>query len=329
MAGPVNNLRLLFSDITAGFSRAFFNSSPIYIKHLNNIDLAEIDYKYNFFLKDYTKKGIPTIEQKTDFLLKNALWDKKEEDRLYEFKKTKKTLQINKSNEYLRSKRQIWQNEIEKIDKEINFIENKKIFLIKDTAESAASKKTSYEYIKLTFYQDQELGKKLFNDQSFDELENEQISVLFDVFNEHTGNFNSENLKKIGLSPFFTNMFNLTHERINDLYGKPIVNLSVYQIEVWNWGLFFKNAIQQLGRTIPPEIQENPDDLMEYIEVNVLFKKMEEKMEDKEGAISLMGAQKSDLKMLGIETNQQFDLNEQLKKKGGKLSFEDMLKVHK
>lgn len=329
MSAPTsNNIRVLFSEIIVGYSRSFFNSVPIYIKHLNNLDLSEIDYQYNLFLKDCIKKGVPTIEEKTKYLIENNLWDKKQEDKLDEFKKTKNTFQINKSNEYLRSKRQNWQKEIDKINEEIRKIEDNKSILLGLTAEVAANRKINNDYIKLTFYQDPELKNKLFNEETFNDLDNDQTNKIFEIFNEYATNFSQENIKKISISNFFMNMFNLAAGNITDLYGKNIINLSVFQIDCWNFSKFFRNAIDQLGRAIPPEVQENPDDLMEFIEVNVLFKRVEEKMGE-EGAVSLMGASKSDMKALGIETNQQFSLDEQLKKNKGRLTMDQMVKMHK
>ena len=148
MSPTQRQLRLLYSDIVEGHSIAYFNESPVYIKHLNNIDIAEIDYLYNFSVKEAVSIGLPTQEEKTKYLIENNLWEQSQEDKLDELIKTRGTFSLNKGNEYLRSKRKMWDEQIKQINNDIRIIEYKKASLLGMTAESYANKKSNDEYIK-------------------------------------------------------------------------------------------------------------------------------------------------------------------------------------
>ncbi len=311
------------SEIIRGYSS--FDSPDFgvfYIKHLTNLDLAEIEYWNNYYLEEAKKNGIPTYEQKSEFIIKNGLWTQKEENKIKDYKKQMDVYESNKGNEFLKSKRIMWAREAEKLGKDIKYLEFKKQSLIKETAESIAAKKSNQVHINKSFFKDKDLTQPCFDKEQFDNLEDDKINLLFDIFNDYLSNFNTENLKKLAISPVFLNLFYLSSENIYEFYGKPVVYLTTYQTDLFGFGRYFKNMMSEYQSSIPKEILNDPDKMIEYVELNRNYKKQFPEEKESDGA-SLIGANKEDYAVLGIQVND--SLNKRLKEKGGHLSKSDLI----
>jgi hypothetical protein len=129
------------------------------------------------------------------------------------------------------------------------------------------------------------------------------------------------------MSPSFLNMFLLSSESIYEFYGKPIIYLTFYQLDIWGKARSFQRDMESFPN-IPRDVQEDPDKLTEYVELNRNYKKAYPNDDDDSGGGgTIVGASKEDLKILGMEADSRFNFNEEIKKKGGKLTKEDILKL--
>jgi hypothetical protein len=323
----VRNSRLIFSDILRGFTNLQETPfGPIYIKHLNNLDLADIEYWHNHFFEECVKNKIPTYAEKVEFLIKENLWHKKKEEKLQEYKKLITQYEINKSNEYLKSKRNIWEMQLVPLKKDIKNLEIEKSSLIGDTADTIANKKSNELHILKTFYKNVNFTIPLFTDEEFSLLEQEKVNVIYDIFNEYMGNFNADNLKRISLSNFFLNMFHLAPESVVEFYGKSVIYLSFYQIDLMLFGRYFRSVMQEMGDKIPKDVKNDPDKILEFVELNKNYKKSFPNEKESENE-SIIGATVDDLKILGKHSQSTGILAKKMKEKGGRLSIEDLEKI--
>lgn len=327
MPASAPHLKKLFNEILKNFTLVPESSfGTIYIKHLNNFDLAEIDSWYNFYLQKCINKKIPTLQEKLDYLISNNLWTQNEETKLKEYLDLKKQYENNRDNEYLKSKRQIWADQIKIIEKDIKLLEYKKNSQIGDTAESFAIRKSNKLHIIYSFFIDPELKSPLFNEEKFDDLEKDKIEEIYGIFNDYLSNFNQENLKRISLSPFFMNMFGLANDNIYYFYGKPIIYLSFYQIDTWAHGRYFKNVLSEFMDKIPRDYLDDPDKIIEFVELNKNYRKMFPEDKD-EGAGTIVGAKKEDLEILGLKATGNKQLQDMLKKSGGHIGKDELMKM--
>jgi hypothetical protein len=307
-------LKKIFNDILKGYSVVTHSSQTFYVKHLNNLDLSIIDNSHNIYLEDTKLKGVPTQEEKLEYLIKNDLWNKKDENKIKEFKNLAARYEENKSNEFLKSKRDIWDKQLKDLNKDIQDLEIKKNNLLGDTAESFAYKKSNILHIQESFYKDPELKIKYFSDEDLDEkIDAAELNNIYDLFVKYLNDFNSDNLKRIALSSFFMNMFNLT-ESIYEFYGKPIIYLSFYQIDVVSWGKYFQNVLREMKTKLPNNILNDPDKIIEYVELNKNYDKINEGKEAESGAVP--GATRTDLEILGMKPEAGDRLSKKLKEKG-------------
>ena len=200
-----------------------------------------------------------------------------------------------------------------------------------NTVEGFADKKVNEQYIRLSTYEDEFFEENKFTREEFDELENEDILELVSLYNATTSKFLGDNLKYAALSPIFLNFFYLCDDNVVNFYGKPVVELSFYQAELFGYGMRFKNILSDTKNKPPDHVAEDPEKLIEWAEAN---KNAEQHLkndgESEDGsATSLVGATKEDLEHLGIDTKTEgISLQKAAEKSGGSLNMEDLMKLH-
>jgi len=321
-----NYYRKLYGEIILGHS--FFEEThfgPLYIKHLNNLDLSHIENLHEVYLQEAKSRGVFTHEEKIKYLIENGQWSEGEENKIKELKSLLSQYETNKSNEILKSKRDIWVTQLEQLSKDIKDLELKKHAILGETAESLAYRKSNLLHIKEAFYKDSNLKKRLFSKKEFNELSSDDIEKLYEIFTSYLNGFNQENIKKISLSSFFMNMFNLT-ESVYEFYGKAVIYLSFYQIDLVSWGKYFRQVLGEMKTKLPVDILNNPDKIIEYVELNKNYEKAFPDKKDAGGSMAIPGAKKEDLAILGLkaEGNKKFD--EVLSKKG-RLEADDIFNM--
>jgi hypothetical protein len=328
-----NKLRILFVDILKGYTIAYYKNNKLYFKHNTSIDSGDIDHIKQEFIQKAKRNGLPTEEQKEEYIIKEKLWSVENNEEIKKIKSYISGLKQTKS--------KLFKNDdIAQINKQINE-ENIKLFTLiaerKDllgfTVEDYANKKVNEYYMFNSLFKDKDLKNKFFSEQEFDELENRDLSEILEIYNNMNKNYVDKNLKKIALSSYYLSLFNLSDDNPYYMYGKPIVYLTFYQMEVFGYARYFKNALSEAKHKPPDEYYEDPDKLIDWLEssknVEEVLSKNESNQKKTEGAIatSIVGAKKEDLAKIGKDENG-ISLHKEALKKGGTLSMEDLMKMH-
>lgn len=323
-------LKLVFSEIVEGYS---LTRSELFgdlkIKHINNYDSAKTDIKNNYYFEKAVSQGLPKREEKLEYLIKEKLWDSEKDKEADRLKEMLKGMNRTKSKLFLQTQIDAIKKDI--VDNEIKLsnILAEKESVIGFTAEEYANRRINEYYMHISILDEE--GKQLFGENEFDELEQDQVNDIMQVYEKNNRKFKAEILKKISLADFFTNIFYLCEDNVFNFYGKPVIDLTFYQIEIYSYGRYFKSIIQNSEEKIPDHIVEDPDKLIEWAESSKNVKEVLEKTsgDAESGASSIMGATKQDLAKAGIDENQDvIDLSQKAQEKGGRLTMEDMMKLH-
>lgn len=323
-------LKLVFSEIVEGYS---LTRSELFgdlkIKHINNYDSAKTDIKNNYYFEKAVSQGLPKREEKLEYLIKEKLWDSEKDKEADRLKEMLKGMNRTKSKLFLQAQIDAIKKDI--VDNEIKLsnILAEKESVIGFTAEEYANRRINEYYMHISILDEE--GKQLFGENEFDELEQDQVNDIMRVYEKNNRKFKAEILKKISLADFFTNIFYLCEDNVFNFYGKPVIDLTFYQIEIYSYGRYFKSIIQNSEEKIPDHIVEDPDKLIEWAESSKNVKEVLEKTsgDAESGASSIMGATKQDLAKAGIDENQDvIDLSQKAQEKGGRLTMEDMMKLH-
>lgn len=328
-----NKLRLLFIDILKGYSLSYYKSNKLYFKHNTSFDSGEIDHLKQEFIEKAKRNGLPTEDQKEEYLISENIWSKESNEKIKKLKSDISTLRQTKSKLFKSDDINEFNKKIDEKKLELITLTVERKDLLGFTVEDYANKKINEYYMFNSLFKDKNLKDRYFSEQEFDELENKDISEILTIYNDINKNFVETNLKKISLSSYYLSLFNLCDENAYNLYGKPIVYLTFYQMEIFGYARYFKNALSEAKHKPANEYYEDPEKLIEWLEssknVEEVLTKSENSLSKTEGAIatSIVGAKKEDLAKIGKDENN-VSLHKEAQKKGGVLSMEDLMKMH-
>lgn len=329
---PAEKLKIAFSDIIRGSSTMSVEKyGEIYVKHFTNFDSASVDDFLCRYKDKAAKEGLLNEKDKLEILAKDGLWDAKKDAELEETKRYVKNLLITKSKLFLKSEIDRVAIQIKEAQDKAQKIERERAEIVGITVEGYAMKKANERYIFLSLFKEEGLKTRYFNDEEFEELTGQELYDIIEGYNSQMGLFGSEYLKKVAVSNFFLNFYYLCEDNPYTFYGKPIVNLTYYQLELFGYGRYFKQILSDSKTRPPEEMMDDPDQIIEWYESNKNAQKvMQRSNQDGTGGTSIVGATKDDLKRLGMsdEHSSSVSLSKEAAKKGGNLSMEDIMKLH-
>ena len=324
-------LKLVFSEIIEGYSLVTSKLfGDLKIKHINNFDAAKTDIKNHHYFEKAVEQGLPRKEEKLKYLIKEKLWDPEKDKEADRLKDLLKGMNKTKSKLLLQVQIDAIRKEIEETEKKLVSMLAEKEEVVGFTAEEYANRRINEYYMHVSVLNDK--GGVLFGEDEFDELEQDQINEIMEVYAKNNEKFKNNVLKRIALADFFTNIFYLCDDNVFNFYGKPVIDLTFHQIEIYSYGRYFKSILQNSEDKIPEHIAEDPDKLIEWAESSKNVKEVLEKssVSDKDGAAtSIVGATKEDLAKAGIsQDGDVIDLSKKAQEQGGRLTMEDLMKLH-
>ena len=330
---PKEELRLVYGEIVRGSSYFYSEKyDEVIIKHLTQHDTEMLDVKKLKYKRLAEKKGLPTEKERVQDLIKDKLWTQQNERDIESARDFVSKMEDTKKKMALKSERKRVQ---ESIDAEIDKLEKllmEKNDLVGLTSESYSDKKVNDYYIYLSLFKDMKFKEPLFSEEEFDEVSEKDLEVIIMHFNKISRRFEQRNIKRIALSHFFLNNFYLCKDNPFIYYGKPVVDLSYHQADLFSFGRYYKQIMQDMKNPVTSEMMDDPDKLTDQYEIEQ-NKNSVLKEDGKSGeASTIVGATKEDLDALGVSATQDIgetvDLNDELAKKGGTMSMEDIMKLH-
>lgn len=326
-----SGLKVIFSEILRGYTLVENKDfGKIKIKHFNNFDSAELDIKNRYFYEKARDQGLPTREQKIEYLLKEDIWDEKKNKEILNLKTMIAGLKNSKSKVFLQAHIDDINRQLEENQLKLAHLEIQKEELIGFCAENYAQRRINEHYMQKAILKDN--GEFLLSNEDFEDLQQDQLMGLISTYNKNTRKFESPNLKKISLSGFFTNLFYLCENNAYTFFGKPLVELTFYQVELFGYARYYKSLMESSESKVPDEVRQDPEKIVEWFESSKSAREVMDKSQTagKEGsATSLVGATKQDLKRLGLDNpNETISLAKKAAEKGGSLTMEDMMKIH-
>ena len=345
--------RPIYSDILAGFSVISFNlldedgSKKYYIKHLKETDYGSLEFLVESYEHEARARGLITEEEQLESLNHMNVWTTKDETELVELRNEIKNLNVQISSAYVKSQRAPLEKILEKKKKELELLAPQRDELFTITIDSYVEKKKNEEILRLSFFDDQEFKNLSFSEDDYGELTHNEYADLVMSFNKKIEMFSDHHLSKLALLPFFINSIFLCKSNPFIFYGKPVVDLTVHQSELFSKGMFYKSVLEQ-GHKPPDSFYDDLDKLVNWYEIKGKSKSGPQnpnggihmdgnikKVSDMEGqGVSYVGATKEEMqdiaKQQGLGTRDLATEAEKLKKELGKdtLSIEDMARLH-
>lgn len=321
--------KLLYHDILNGYSFYTDDKTSFYIKHFGLQDLNIINTKKLAIERKAKKMGLLDEETQIKNLIEKDNWSMSKEEEINKIKQFIKDLNYTKSKLILLRDIDQINSQIKENEKILNDILTEKQELLGTTLETYTNKKLNEYYVYCSLYKDTDLKQKLLTEQEFEQLEYKELYELYTKYTIGLMDLNDKNIKKIALSNFFLNSFYLCDDDPYIFFGKSIINLTFIQTELFSCAKFFKNIISNSTTKPPENVLSDPDALIDWYEGSKNASKTvaSVKREDVLGS-SIVGASDKDLKRMGLDNKDGISLVKEAEKKGGSLSFQDLIKLH-
>ena len=338
MKNELGTLRYLYKDVINGYSK--IDDQNIYISHLKERNIGEIEERKQKLVEEAKSKGLKDEEGKIELLISEQLWSKEKEEDIQSLKKD--IIQL-----YETKKKLILGRQIRQINKQIKFKEKTYNELVKErsqevgfTAENYAEKRVNEELVYKTFFKDKKLEEPFFSEEDFEDLTNGDLDTYTMLYTAVNSQFSDGILKKVSVCPFFLNSFFICENNPNLFYGKPVVDLTNYQIDVFSYGRYYKSIMQDC-KPAPSDLNGKPQKLIEYYEN---ARKAKEAKENKKAfskgkqseymGSTVFGASKEELEALAGTSGDDGDavmvnFSKEASKTGGDMGLNEFLNLHK
>jgi hypothetical protein len=315
----------IVGEIFDGYTEFEFENQTVYLKHFSIRDQRYIHQFYEKYKKLAVKKGIPTEDEMLVRLKKDGLWDEKDDVKIDNLEKQIENLRETQRHIFLPSQKESLQKQIEQATQELLHLKIRRKEVVGRTAEDFASTRSNEEFIRYIIYKDPQLKEHFFTDEEFANLNDIQIKALVDEHQKCGRRLNEEMIQTAVLRDFF-NMYISQTEDVGQFYGKPIVQLSAYQLKLALYARVFFN-IFQYNDDIPEGIKKDPAAILRFSDSKRSKKgPVSKSMEKDSGGTAVFGATKEDLDFVDPNAKK-ISLSEEVKKKGGVLTMDDMIKM--
>lgn len=316
-------LRKGFCDIARGYSSGYILSKEAYIRHMSHFEQIEQDDKREEFFNYAKHKGLRTNDEKLKELIKNGFWSEAKEKELNDSKEVLLGLYEGKRNNIkMPSAVKDYMRLIEAEEKRYNEKAHERTVALGLTCEVFAERQLNDFYIISNIFKDKDLKTPLFKAEDIDSMDDESdIEKIVKDFNSILACCSEENIKKISIQPFFQNYFFIVGDNLIDFFGKPICNLTFFQVSLIRQAQRVKAIHQNFDTSKwPKEVLENADLFVDYADTVANSKKQaEENGAFEEGSVTI-GMKKEDSQVLGVKA---VDLAQ--KAKESNMSFLDFL----
>ncbi len=314
----------LIGEIFDGYSVSAFEGRDVFVKHINIRDQKYIHSYYEKYKNIALSKGVESQEDREAYIKQEGLWEESDDMKIMSLTEEIKNLKKTKESVFLPSQQDSFQKTIEEKSVELYDITKKKVEIVGLTADSYASKRSNDEMLRFCLFKDPDFTENLHTEDEFSELEARQVMLLSAIVTESSDKMCEDNIKHAVLRPFF-GMYISNCENPSDFYGKPIANLSAYQMKVAMYGKVF-NSIFQYTQDIPDNIREDPDKLLAYSESQRNKDSNKGGIRDDADASAVFGATNEDMKTVGKDAKT-VSLSEAAKEAGGKLDMKQMMRL--
>ena len=324
-----------YKQLIDGVSLFFDDNTPIYIKHLSELDIGELELATDKYHKEAKKKGLPAEKDKISILIKQELWADDKEKEISTLRKQAALLQDTHKKLFLKKQIKNSQVKIDSVLKDLTSLLSEREEILGLTCEKYAEKKSNEEIVVHCFFKDREMSQKFFSEEEFDELNREKLYYYIKIYNDISREFSTEEMKRLAALPFFINLFFLCDDNIYTFYGKSITELTLCQIDAFNCAKTYKSIMSQ-GNSPSDEMYEDLDQLVAFYESYSSGGSGGLKEAKHKASQSIIGASIEEMKQLtkgddGVQVVTLDKIEEGLKKEGrtlSDLSLQEIAEMH-
>ena len=256
-------LSSLFTSICQGVSTFQHQGETIYIKHFNLCDQQGIDAFYDEKYTHAQNQGLPTELERLTLLEEEGTWTPKDQEDITKKEAYIKGLEKSLGKLVIASQQQQIKKTLDEQRENLNKKIQQRSTLLEATCEKYANTKQSNFILFASLFKDEGCRENWFSKEEFDELSGADLVRWLHIYGTATADLAAEEIKKLAISPFFSNYFNLCGDNASNFFAAPVHEWTFYQINLINYGKIFKNIFENVP-DIPDHLKDDPDALIEF-----------------------------------------------------------------
>lgn len=311
-------------EIFDGYTRFDFHGRELYLKHTSIKDQRNLHLYYEHYKNRALSKGVQTEEDILAKVKEDGLWVEDDDLKISSLELEIQNLKKTKKSMLLPSQKNSVQETIDVKENEWMSLLTKRKEIVGKTAEDYASAMAANELIRYFVFSDIDLTENAFGKDEFDDMDDEDMLILRKIQLDTSNRLNELDIQKTVLRPFF-NLYLSFCENPRDFYGKPLIDLTVHQLKMCVFGRVFHSIFQHV-ENIPEDIKDDPERLLAFSESKSDSSKSKKFIDEDAAASTVFGATTEDIKDLAGDSTE-VSLTDEIKKAGGKLSMEQMMKL--
>ena len=314
----------LIGEAFDGYTEAVLNNQDVYIKHVSIKDQRYLHKFYEKYRQMALERGLETEEERINYVLKEGIWTEEDDQKIYILEKEIENLKSTVKSLFLPSQKEAMLQDIKSKGEELAKVKAKRSEVMGKTAEDYATSRSGDEILRFLLFKDKELTEHLYTDEQFGELEVWEIVKITELQMSVNERLTDARIQEGVLRPFFA-MYLPLCENAADFYGKPIIELTSFQLRVALYGRMFHNIFQHT-ENIPDSIRQDPEKVLAYSEGQRNQNSGKSAIKQDADASMVFGATKSDMKTFQ-EPQGNKRLAEEAEKHGGQLNMEQMMRL--
>lgn len=318
--------RRIYTEIVDGCSTSFIGQKRIFIKHQSVSDVVDYEIIYDKYYSYATERGLLNEEELLNDLNKDKIWTEEDESAIKNQEFFLDNLRKSKSNLYLQAAIDKANEQEKEAEQKLSEMKNKKEALLANSAENYAQNRANDYFVSRSFFKDVDQKEHLYTEEEFEFLDISEIKKVINCYNNFSDKFSESSIQNLVLQDFFKIYYSFSEQSM-DFFGKPVVALTNFQLNLILYTRVFKNIFDH-HQDIPDQIKKDPKLLLDFASSSESREKAKERIAKAgDGGAGVIGATKQDLDNLGVDRPQASsrNLHEEAKKKGGSLSMKDLM----
>lgn len=235
--------RNAYRDILQGYSH--IPNGDKYIKHFAEADLGLLENIYNSYKIGALEMGLMTEKDKLAFLKEEDFWTEEEENEYRQAKSDLSDTIDHLSKIVIPEQREKFKEEVQKDEIALREISIDRDDIVNPTVESYCNKKINEDYVYRAFYKNEQLTEPYYTKEEYGELSYREIGGIVQEYNESISSYSEKNIKRIAVNTFFLNAFMMSDNDPVKFYGKAVLEMTVYQMNLYTRGKFCKSILQE------------------------------------------------------------------------------------
>jgi hypothetical protein len=316
----------LIIEIFKGVTVTECSFGNLYFKHFDNLNSRDIFSNKPKFIKEAISKGLETESESLKRIIEDCFWTNEEEKDLQEKEKFVSRIKDGLKKIKIPSKREQHKKYIKLEEDKVLKKRNERKSLIGLTAEIFAENKINKLFFDSVTFIDEKLTIPALKEIGYDEIEKER--EIYSKQQEFFKKFDDVNISKAALCPFYSPYLAFAEDPFA-IYGKSLIDLTTFQMRLTSYSRTFLNIFKNSQKTIPEYVMKDPELLVEFWEAQREgSNKKPSRATEGSGGTTHFGANQQDLQNIAESDEDVVSLSKEIKNKGGKLTMEQMMKLH-